>query len=51
MARIASFVKNGELKVKDESVQDTLLDLANYSMLFAAYLKSIKKTFPNTQTS
>jgi hypothetical protein len=51
MARIASFVKNGELRVKDESVQDTLLDLANYSMLFAAYLKSIKKTFPNTQTS
>jgi hypothetical protein len=50
MARIASFVKNGELKVKDESVQDTLLDLANYSMLFAAYLKSIK-TSPNTQTS
>jgi hypothetical protein len=42
MARIASFVRNGELKVKDESVQDTLLDLANYSMLFAAYLKSKK---------
>ncbi len=42
MARIASFIKNGELMVKDESVQDTLLDLANYSMLFAAYLESIK---------
>lgn len=42
MARISSFVKNGDLKVKDESVQDTLLDLANYSMLFAAYLKSKK---------
>lgn len=26
-------------KVKDESVQDTLLDLANYCILFAAYLK------------
>ena len=42
LARIASFIKNGELMVKDESVQDTLLDLANYSMLFAAYLESIK---------
>lgn len=41
MARVASFIKNGELMVKDESVQDTLLDLANYSMLFAAYLKSV----------
>ena len=43
LARIASFIKNGELMVKDESVQDTLLDLANYSMLFAAYLKSQQK--------
>jgi len=43
LARIASFIKNGELMVKDESVQDTLLDLANYSMLFAAYLESQRK--------
>lgn len=40
MARIASFIKRGELMVKDESVTDTLRDLANYSMLLAAYLKS-----------
>jgi hypothetical protein len=42
MARIGSFVKRGELVVKDESVKDTLLDLANYAMLFAAYLESKK---------
>ena len=42
MARIGSFVKRGELAVKDESVKDTLLDLANYAMLFAAYLESKK---------
>lgn len=42
MARIGSFVKRGELAVKDESVKDTLLDLANYAMLFAAYLESTK---------
>lgn len=40
MKRISSFVSNGELQVKDESVTDTLQDLANYSMLFAAYIKS-----------
>lgn len=42
MKRISSFVKNGELQVKDESVLDTLSDLANYSCLFAGYIKSKK---------
>lgn len=42
MARVASFIKRGELMVKDESVTDTLRDLANYSMLLAAYLRSVK---------
>lgn len=39
MARIRSFVEKGTLEVKDESVQDTLLDLANYCLLMAAYVK------------
>lgn len=43
MKRIASFVENGELKVKDESVQDTLTDLANYACLMAGYIKSHDK--------
>lgn len=38
-SRIGSFISNGELQVKDESVEDTLLDLANYSALFAGYLR------------
>ena len=38
--RVASFVKNGTLQVKDESATDTLLDLANYSLLMICYLKS-----------
>lgn len=42
-ARIGSFVTKGELQVKDESVLDTLHDLANYSALFAGYLQSQKK--------
>lgn len=37
--RLNSFVQTGSLKVKDESVQDTLKDLANYCVLLAAYLK------------
>ena len=42
MSRINSFVKKGELKVKDESVEDTLLDLANYCLLMYGYIRSKK---------
>ena len=42
MSRINSFVKKGELKVKDESVEDTLLDLANYCLLMLGYIRSKK---------
>lgn len=38
MARISSFHKNGELQVKDESVHDTLVDLANYAALLSAMI-------------
>lgn len=38
-SRIGSFIANGELLVKDESVEDTLHDLANYSALFAGFLR------------
>lgn len=48
MARIASFAHKGELQVKDESVTDTLRDLANYSCLLAGYIESEKvKTVEN----
>ena len=42
MSRIASFCAKGELQVKDESVEDTLKDLANYSILMLLYIKSKK---------
>lgn len=42
MSRIGSFASKGELQVKDESVTDTLRDLANYSCLLAAYIESKK---------
>ena len=41
-ARIKSFVQKGVLEVKDESVEDTLLDLANYCILMAGYIKAKK---------
>lgn len=40
LCRIASFCAKGELLVKDESVTDTLQDLANYCILMMAYLKN-----------
>lgn len=43
ISRINSFVQKGVLEVKDESIEDTLLDLANYSILFAGYIKSVKE--------
>jgi hypothetical protein len=43
MKRIASFAEKGELQVRDESVTDTLRDLANYSCLLAGYIESKKQ--------
>lgn len=40
MMRITNFVTSGTLKVKDEAIEDTLLDLANYSLLMIGYIKS-----------
>lgn len=42
LCRVNSFVKNGSLQVNTESVEDTLLDLANYSILLAGYIRSKK---------
>lgn len=41
-ARISTFVKKGALQVSDESVEDTLFDLANYCILMAGYIKAKK---------
>ena len=40
LMRVISFSQKGVLLVRDESVEDTLLDLANYCILFAGYLNS-----------
>lgn len=46
VSRITSFVQKGVLQVKDESVEDTLLDLANYCILLAGHIRSTKDKAP-----
>ena len=43
ISRINSFVKQGVLMVDDEKIDDTLKDLASYSLLLSAYIKSKKQ--------
>jgi hypothetical protein len=38
MARIESFIKNGELKVSDETVEDSIQDICNYLIMLGIYL-------------
>src|SRR6056297_406529 len=40
ISRVKSFVDQGVCNVKDETIEDTLIDLANYSILMAGYIKS-----------
>jgi hypothetical protein len=39
MSRLSTFTRAGKLEVADESVEDTLLDIINYAVLFAAYMR------------
>lgn len=54
-SRIGSFIAKGKLMVEDESVEDTLIDLANYSALLAGFLRARRlseqcdKVSPNIQ--
>ena len=49
MMRLGGFIKNGALKVKDEKIEDTLMDLAVYSILLICYLRS-KRTVDRENT-
>ena len=40
--RVSSLIKKGELKENDESLEDTLLDMAGYSILALKYLEEHK---------
>ena len=43
LSRMAGFVKNGTLLVADEKIEDTAIDLAVYSIIFALIVKSKKQ--------
>lgn len=40
LQRITNIIQSGTVSVKDESVLDTLSDLANYSMILRIYIES-----------
>jgi hypothetical protein len=42
LQRLNSYVVNGELAVKDEGVEDTLIDIINYSVLIGGMIKDDK---------
>lgn len=42
LMRMSGFVKNGVLKVQDEKIEDTAIDLAVYAIIFALTIKSKK---------
>lgn len=46
ICRVTTFARKGTLAVKEESATDALLDLANYCILFAAYLEEKKALTP-----
>ena len=38
LSRLSTFAQSGKFEVEDEGVQDTLLDLVNYTLLLSAYI-------------
>lgn len=47
MARLVSFLEKGELKVKEESWKDSILDLINYSVILCGLL--VERTEPKKE--
>ena len=39
LARLDNFIENGKFSVKDEKIEDTVMDLMNYSVLFYSLLE------------
>ena len=49
-SRLCSFAQKGEQKVKDESFEDTCIDLANYAVLLLGVYLEAKKSPYTTST-
>lgn len=43
MSRLSSFLKKGVLEVKDESIEDTILDACNYLIILASAIQDKKE--------
>ncbi len=43
VARLMTFAEKGSLMVKDESVEDTAIDLINYSVLLLGYIEDARR--------
>lgn len=41
--RVSTFIRKGTLQVADEKVEDTLLDLAVYAIIFVCYRRAQRK--------
>ena len=51
LSRLITFVESGQLLVKDEAVEDSCIDLLNYSVLFAALVKEKKEKIDKADNS
>ena len=47
MSRLSTFCQEGDFKVDDESLRDTVIDIVNYSILLYAYVESKKEHVPS----
>ena len=47
MSRLSSFIRAGKMHIKDESFKDTCIDVINYMVLLAAYLKDKEQSDKN----
>ena len=50
-SRLCSFARQGELQVKDESIEDTLIDMANYSVICLILYREGKKEDEHNKNS
>lgn len=51
LARLETFVERGDLKVVDEQVRDTVLDIINYAVLFEGYHEDANRTGSTSRNS
>lgn len=50
-SRMGTFVSKGVLKVKNETIEDTILDMANYALLFGGWIKSQREAEAKTSAA